>query len=57
MHIPPERQRFIDIFIAKNAQLNLSAIRSPEDIFLKHIYDSLELQRLENSIGESFLHP
>jgi 16S rRNA (guanine527-N7)-methyltransferase len=57
MHFPPKRQRFIDVFTAKNTQLNLSAIRSPEDIFVKHISDSLELQRLEKAIGEPFLHP
>gem|GEM_PF-545686 len=34
-------QKFIEIFIEKNAHINLSAIREPEAIWEKHIADSL----------------
>lgn len=37
------RQDLIQIFMQKNSQLNLSAIRNPEGIFVKHIQDSLEV--------------
>lgn len=40
------RQKFIDVFMTKNAQLNLSAIRDAEGIFVKHICDSLELTKI-----------
>jgi len=43
--LPPQQadwQSFIDVFLAKNAQLNLSAIRDPEGVFVKHICDALE---------------
>jgi len=33
----------IDLFLHHNAQVNLSAIRDPEGVYLKHIFDSLEL--------------
>lgn len=33
----------IDLFLHYNAQVNLSAIRDPEGVYLKHIFDSLEL--------------
>lgn len=42
--IRADRQQFIDVFLAKNNQLNLSAIRDPEGVFLKHISDALEIQ-------------
>lgn len=43
--LPPQQadwQSFIDVFLAKNAQLNLSAIRDAEGVFVKHICDALE---------------
>jgi len=40
------RQPFIDIFLEKNKQINLSAIRDPEGVFAKHIQDSLEVNTI-----------
>lgn len=34
---------FITVFLEKNSQINLSAIRTPEWVYKKHILDSLEL--------------
>ena len=45
-NIPPKRQPLIDTFIHRNSQINLSAIRTPEDIYIKHILDSLELTKI-----------
>lgn len=39
-------QTLIDKFIEKNSQINLSAIRDAEWIYLKHIQDSLELNKI-----------
>ncbi len=36
-------KKFLDIFIEKNSQINLSAIRKPEDIITKHFLDSIIL--------------
>ncbi|MDR0282840.1 MAG: 16S rRNA (guanine(527)-N(7))-methyltransferase RsmG [Candidatus Peribacteria bacterium] len=36
----------IQIFLEKNTQLNLSAIRDEEGIFIKHIQDSLEINKI-----------
>ena len=36
----------IDVFIDKNSVINLSAIREPEDIYTKHVMDSLELLKI-----------
>ena len=44
--IPKERQALIDIFVQRNSQINLSAIREPEAIYVKHILDSLELNKI-----------
>lgn len=44
--IPPERQKLVDIFLSMNSQLNLSAIRDAEWVYLKHILDSLELTKI-----------
>ena len=33
-------EQFLKIFIKTNSQINLSAIREPEDIILKHFVDS-----------------
>lgn len=45
-----DRQHFIDTFLAKNAQLNLSSIRDEEGVFVKHICDALELQVVDKQI-------
>lgn len=37
------RENLIQIFMKKNSQLNLSAIRDPEGIHIKHIQDALQL--------------
>ena len=42
-----ERKQLIDVFLAKNSQLNLSAIRDPEWVYQKHILDSLELTKYD----------
>ena len=41
-----KRQSLIDRFIYWNNQINLSAIRNPEDIYKKHILDSLEINKV-----------
>lgn len=41
--IPSQRHPLIHTFIQQNSQINLSAIRKPDDIYNKHILDSLEL--------------
>lgn len=41
-----DRGKLIEVFRKKNAQLNLSAIRDPEGIFVKHIQDSLEVYEI-----------
>lgn len=47
-HIPSARQPLIHTFIERNSQINLSAIREAEDIYVKHILDSLELTKIFN---------
>lgn len=39
-------EKLIQIFIEKNSQINLSAIRDEESIRVKHIEDSLELNKI-----------
>ena len=54
-HVSREQwNRFIETFIAKNTELNLSAIRSADDIFVKHICDALQLQALEKQEWHRF---
>jgi len=36
---------FLELFIEKNTQINLSAIREPDDIIVKHFIDSLMLTK------------
>jgi len=36
-------EQFLEIFIEKNSKINLSAIREPKDIILKHFLDSIIL--------------
>lgn len=40
------RTPLINTFVQHNSQINLSAIRTPADIFLKHITDSIELTKI-----------
>ncbi len=44
--IPPQRDRLIELFVERNEKINLSAIRTPIDIYNKHILDSLELNKV-----------
>lgn len=46
MLIPSERIQLVEVFLRKNSQLNLSAIRDPEWVYIKHILDSLELSKI-----------
>ena len=39
-------KKLVEIFEQKNKQINLSAIRDPEQIWIKHIQDSLELNKI-----------
>jgi len=36
-------EEFLSLFIEKNSKINLSAIREPQDIILKHFLDSIIL--------------
>jgi 16S rRNA G527 N7-methylase RsmG len=36
----------IEVFLAKNSQINLSAIRDADGVYVKHILDSLELLKI-----------
>lgn len=38
-----ERENLINLFIDRNSKINLSAIKKPEDVYVKHILDSIEL--------------
>ena len=40
------RDNLVDVFLKKNQQLNLSAIRDREWVMIKHIQDSLEVVKL-----------
>ena len=40
-----KRKALIDEFIVMNSRTNLSAIRDPEGIWVKHIQDSLEINK------------
>lgn len=43
-----QRAKLIEVFVAKNKKINLSAIRSAEDVYIKHVLDSLELIKFFN---------
>jgi len=49
-NISPQQQellkKLVEVFEQKNKQINLSAIRDPEQIWIKHIQDSLELNKI-----------
>lgn len=40
------RKPFIDLFLHINSQINLSAIRDADGVYVKHILDSLELTKV-----------
>lgn len=46
MNIDPKREKLIDVFMQKNSQINLSAIREHDEIYTKHILDSIELDKI-----------
>lgn len=48
----PQLQKFVSIFLEKNAHINLSAIRDEEGVWEKHIDDSLIVTHLLNSYLE-----
>lgn len=41
-----QRKEFIDIFLEKNKEINLSAIRDVDWVYIKHVLDSLELNKI-----------
>lgn len=43
-----ERKALIELFLEINSQVNLSAIRDEEGVYMKHIMDSLELTKAIN---------
>ncbi len=48
-------QELIEVFLAKNAELNLSAIRDADGVFVKHIQDSLELLKIIDLVDDSLV--
>lgn len=44
--IPEQRHQLISVFLYKNSQINLSAIRDPIWVYNKHILDSIELTKI-----------
>lgn len=44
-----KREPFVEAFLQKNKELNLSAIRDADGIFLKHVLDSLEVSKVESA--------
>lgn len=49
------REKLIDVFLAKNSELNLSAIRDADGVFVKHIQDSLELIKIMDFVDDSLV--
>lgn len=41
-----KREQLIRVFLEKNSQINLSAIRDEEGVYMKHILDALEVQKV-----------
>lgn len=41
-----KREKLIKVFLEKNSQINLSAIRDEEWVYVKHILDALEIQNV-----------
>jgi len=50
-----KRKALIKEFISINAHTNLSAIRDPEGIQIKHINDSLEINKIQHFKPKSTL--
>ncbi len=48
-------QQLIDVFLAKNSELNLSAIRDVDGVFVKHIQDSLELLKIIDFVDDALI--
>lgn len=53
--IPEQRQNLVDIFLEKNSQINLSAIRDADWVYTKHILDGLEANN-HKFVDELFQH-
>ncbi len=47
IQIPEQREKLIDVFMDRNSKINLSAIRTREGVYTKHILDALEIKKLE----------
>ena len=43
---------FLEMFVEKNKQINLSAIRDPEDIVVKHFVDTSMLTKMHHELGD-----
>lgn len=43
-----KREQLIQVFLEKNSQINLSAIRDEQGVYMKHILDALEIQKVFN---------
>ena len=41
--VPDHRKPLVDTFLETNSQINLSAIRDAEGVYVKHILDSLQV--------------
>jgi 16S rRNA (guanine527-N7)-methyltransferase len=41
-----KRERLIKVFLEKNSQINLSAIRDEQGVYDKHIRDALEVAKV-----------
>ncbi len=52
-----QRDRLIEIFIQWNEKINLSAIRTHDDIYNKHILDSIELNKVVDIATATVLWP
>ena len=46
MIMDKKRVKLIKVFLEKNSQINLSAIRDDEWVYIKHILDALEVQKV-----------
>ncbi len=57
MLIPDQWKPLVEIFLEYNAQINLSAIRDPEGVYVKHILDSLELLKVIDLQTWQFIAP
>ena len=46
MEYDPKRNPLIEIFLATNEKINLSAVRDYHGVYVKHIMDSIELDKV-----------